>query len=160
MTPTRPLRARYWKINQLVARVLEDYAIQTPPVPIKKIIKSFGIQILEGDLGDVSGLLVRNSNELLIGVNSKQSSNRQRFTLAHEFGHYLLHDSISSHFDRDYIVKYRSAESSQATNVEEIEANYFGASLLMPKDFLIKESWVLVECAINFFIFLNSQSSE
>jgi Zn-dependent peptidase ImmA (M78 family) len=33
-------------------------------------------------------------------------------------------------------VNFRSAESSQATNVEEIEANYFAASILMPEHML------------------------
>jgi Zn-dependent peptidase ImmA (M78 family) len=33
-------------------------------------------------------------------------------------------------------VNFRSAESSQATNVEEIEANYFAASILMPQHML------------------------
>jgi Zn-dependent peptidase ImmA (M78 family) len=33
-------------------------------------------------------------------------------------------------------VNFRSSESSQATNVEEIEANYFAASILMPKHLL------------------------
>jgi Zn-dependent peptidase ImmA (M78 family) len=33
-------------------------------------------------------------------------------------------------------VNFRSAESSQATNVEEIEANFFAASILMPKHML------------------------
>jgi Zn-dependent peptidase ImmA (M78 family) len=136
MILTPPLRARYSKINQLVARILADNLVSEPPVPIDRIIKKFGIQLKKGDLGDVSGLLVRNSNELIIGVNSTQRESRQRFTIAHEFGHFLLHDGISSHFDLDYRVNFRSAESSQATNVEEIEANYFAASLLMPEAFL------------------------
>lgn len=61
---------------------------------------------------------------------------RQRFTIAHELGHFLLHEGITNHVDRSYRVNFRSAESSQATNVEEIEANYFAASILMPKHML------------------------
>lgn len=136
MNPTRPLRARYWKINQIVNRILQENAVFDPPVPVDRLVKKFGIEIREGDLGEVSGLLVRNSNALIIGINSQQSGARRRFTIAHEFGHYLLHEGISSHFDRDYRINFRSAESSQATDVEEIEANYFSASLLMPKAFL------------------------
>jgi Zn-dependent peptidase ImmA (M78 family) len=36
----------------------------------------------------------------------------------------------------DYRINYRSQESSQATDVVEIEANFFAASVLMPKEFL------------------------
>lgn len=142
MIAPRPLRARYWKIDQLVARVLEDNSVLQAPVPIDRIVRNFGIEIKSGDLGDVSGLLIRNSDEIVIGVNSEQNSTRQRFTLAHEMGHYLLHDGISSHLDRDYRVNFRSSESSQATNVEEIEANYFAACILMPKIFLDRDNAV------------------
>jgi len=100
------------------------------------MIKKAGVTLKRGDLGEVSGLMVRRGQELVIGVNNSQAPVRQRFTIAHEFGHYLLHEGISAHYDRDFKVNYRSAESSQATNVEEIEANFFAASLLMPTAFL------------------------
>jgi len=79
---------------------------------------------------------VRSDSIATIGANINHPPVRQRFTIAHELGHYLLHLGLSSHFDRDYRVNYRSAESSEATNVEEIEANFFAASLLMPRQFL------------------------
>lgn len=142
MDPTRPLRARYWKINRLVARVLEDNQVNEPHVRVEKIVKKYGIRVLKGDLQDVSGLLMRKPDEVVIGVNSTQSRNRQRFTIAHELGHFLLHDGISSHVDRDYRINFRSAESSQATNIEEVEANYFSASLLMPSEFLFRDNAV------------------
>lgn len=56
--------------------------------------------------------------------------------MAHELGHFFLHEGILNHFDRSFRLNYRSEESSKATNVEEVEANYFAASLLMPKIFL------------------------
>jgi Zn-dependent peptidase ImmA (M78 family) len=96
-----------------------------------------------GDLGEVSGLLVRTRNSATIGVNDRHATTRQRFTIAHEFAHFLLHAGISAHYDRDYRVNYRSAESSQATNIEEIEANFFAASILMPKKFLDADEAVL-----------------
>lgn len=136
MSLSRPLRARYWKINQIVDRLLEERSITEPYVPIERVAKNFGIEIRAGDLDEVSGVLMRNSNVLMIGVNSKQSVQRQRFTVAHELGHYILHEGISSHLDLDFRVNFRSPESSQATDVEEIEANYFAASILMPKSFL------------------------
>jgi Zn-dependent peptidase ImmA (M78 family) len=132
----KPLRARYAKIERLVDAVLAEYGIKKPATPLDKILKKIGIELKYGDLGDVSGLLVRSDEMATIGVNAKHPEVRQRFTIAHELGHYLLHAGLSSHFDRDYRVNYRSTESSQATNVEEIEANFFAASILMPKDFL------------------------
>ena len=90
-----------------------------------------------GHLGEVSGLIVRDGAAVTIGVNAKQSPARRRFTIAHEFGHFLLHAGLSSHVDHNYRVNFRSDESSLAVEVEKIEANFFAACLLMPKQFLI-----------------------
>lgn len=131
-----PRRARYSKIEKLVANLLEKHQIEKAPVPVESIVASYGIHLRKGDLEDVSGLIVRDGTSVTIGVNGKQSRTRQRFTIAHEFGHFLLHEGMSSHVDHNYRVNFRSKESSLAVDVEEIEANFFAASLLMPKQFL------------------------
>lgn len=130
-----PRRARYSKVERLVDGILASSAV-TAPVPVERLVRDRGIIIRKGDLGDVSGLLVRNGERATIGVNATQSPARQRFTIAHEFGHFLLHDGIVEHVDRDYRINFRSAISSRATDVEEIEANFFSASLLMPRAML------------------------
>lgn len=129
-------RARYSKIDAMVQALLVQHQQTKPPVRIERIAKDLGIELRSGDLRDVSGVLVRNDGSAIIGTNSTQSTQRQRFTIAHELGHFLLHEGIKEHVDRSYRVNFRSAESSQATNVEEIEANHFAASILMPKDML------------------------
>jgi Zn-dependent peptidase ImmA (M78 family) len=129
-------RARYSKIDAMVTRLLVQHNQIRPPVRIERIAKDLGIDIRSGSLDDVSGVLVRQGESAIIGTNSTQSPQRQRFTIAHELGHFLLHERITNHVDRSYRVNFRSAESSQATNVEEIEANYFAASILMPKHML------------------------
>lgn len=132
----RPLRARYARIERFIETMLMEHKIFKPSVPIDKLVKKSKVNLKFGDLGEVSGLLVRDGNSATIGVNDQHPPTRQRFTIAHEFGHFLLHAGIFAHYDRDYRVNYRSAESSQATNIEEIEANFFAASILMPKNFL------------------------
>ncbi|WP_121634658.1 ImmA/IrrE family metallo-endopeptidase [Tropicibacter alexandrii] len=131
-----PRRARYTKIEKLVEGLLEQHGVTQVPVPVESIVSSYGIHLRKGDLEDVSGLIVRDGSSVTIGVNAKQSRTRQRFTIAHEFGHFLLHDGMSSHVDHDYRVNFRSETSSLAVDVEEIEANFFAASFLMPKQFL------------------------
>jgi len=132
----RPLRARYLRIERFVDQLLQGHGVIKAPVPVEKIAKKAGVKLQYGDLGEVSGLLVRSDDSAIIGINLNHPPARKRFTIAHELGHYFLHEGISAHYDRDYKLNYRSAESSQATNVEEIEANFFAASLLMPREFL------------------------
>lgn len=133
-------RARYSKIDGMVLGLLDQHAQSRPPVRIERIAKDLGVELRSGDLGDVSGVLVRQGDSAIIGTNGTQSAQRQRFTIAHELGHFLLHEGITNHVDRSYRVNFRFAESSQATNVEEIEANYFAASILMPKHMLDAQS--------------------
>jgi Zn-dependent peptidase ImmA (M78 family) len=57
---------------------------------------------------------------------------RQRFTIAHEIGHLLLHEHDQVHVDRGFRVRLRSDISSQGTDRDEMEANRFAAELLMP----------------------------
>jgi Zn-dependent peptidase ImmA (M78 family) len=116
--------------------LLEEHGVAVPPVSVDRIARKAGVEVKFGELGEVSGLLLRANGNATIGVNVSHAPVRRRFTIAHELGHFLLHDGISSHYDRDYKVNFRSAESSQATNTQEVEANFFAASLLMPRKFL------------------------
>lgn len=49
--------------------------------------------------GELAGMLVRGDGQIVIGVNSLHPLNRQRFTIAHECGHLLLHKG-EFHVDR------------------------------------------------------------
>jgi len=71
-------------------------------------------------------------------VNSAQHENRQRFTIAHEIGHFFLHKRARRHFDEDFRIDYRNSISAEATERDEIEANRCAAALLMPETFLRK----------------------
>jgi Zn-dependent peptidase ImmA (M78 family) len=59
-----------------------------PPVPVEDLIRAPGIELRFPDLGsDVSGVLVRQPEGMVIGVNRRHAKTRQRFTAAHELGH-------------------------------------------------------------------------
>lgn len=117
--------------------------ILAPPIPIKDIIKQLGLDLMSYDLGDdVSGILVIENDKGTIGFNPSNSRVRQRFTIAHELGHYLLHKhAISEVFvDKDFIVKYRSEKQYSFAEIkQEQEANLFAAALLMPKEMIKAE---------------------
>ncbi|MCZ7459189.1 ImmA/IrrE family metallo-endopeptidase [Streptomyces sp. WMMC940] len=90
--------------------------------------------------GDVSGMLLRREGQPpVIGVNGAHPERRQRFTIAHELGHLLLHPGREIVLDRPVRVNLRDKTSSMATDQEEIEANAFAASLLMPAEMVRRE---------------------
>jgi Zn-dependent peptidase ImmA (M78 family) len=126
-------------VRKLALRLLSEFAVDSAPVPVKDIADDLGVTVqLAPAQDDLSGFLFRDhaAKRSVIGVNSGHSATRQKFTIAHELGHFLLHDYEDVHVDRGFSVKLRSGKSSEGTDDEEKEANLFAAELLMPKHFI------------------------
>jgi Zn-dependent peptidase ImmA (M78 family) len=133
----KPARARYGKIDRLVRELLEKNRVIEPPVPVEDIAREEGAEILVNRFNkEISGLLLRANDRVIIGVEKTQPPTRQRFTISHELAHLLLHDGEEVRVDRNFRINLRSPESSTAEDIEEIEANAFAAALLMPETFL------------------------
>jgi len=116
--------------------VIEAAGISELPIPVERIAATLGAQITyEAFDGEVSGMLYREDARSIIGVNSKHASTRQRFTVAHEIGHMVMHKGKPVFIDRLVRVNWRDGTSDK----EEAEANAFAAELLMPRTFLGQE---------------------
>lgn len=117
-------------------RLLKSLDVTSPPVDPREVAESLGITVEEANLGqDCSGILVRGSTGAVIGVEISHPELRQRFSVAHELGHFLLHDG--SYIDKAISVRYRNLESGSGSKKEEREANLFAASLLMPRPWVL-----------------------
>jgi Zn-dependent peptidase ImmA (M78 family) len=116
------------------AQFLARHAVTQPPVAVEVIAQAEGILVVRHRFedGDVSGMLYRDDDRHVIGVNSAHPKPRQRFTIAHELGHRALHPGREIILDVPVRVNLRDKTSSMATDIEEIEANAFAAALLMP----------------------------
>lgn len=129
--------------EQTAERLLVEHGhTATVPVPVEAIAKELGVAIRREhfDAPDVSGVLIREPGQTpVIGVNTATVAVRQRFTVAHELGHFLLHQGKRLVLDRAVRVNFRDNASSLATDAEEIEANAFAASLLMPSGLVLAE---------------------
>lgn len=120
-------------------KLLDSLNINQIPIPVEEIAHRLNINIsYEPFEGDLSGVLFRDNSDTIIGVNSNESDKRQRFTIAHELGHFVLHEGDQLHIDHNFKVNFRNSVSSQGSNFNEIEANAFAASLLMPEK-LVRE---------------------
>jgi Zn-dependent peptidase ImmA (M78 family) len=125
------------RIESMIEELLAGYEITEAPVPVERIAKAKGARIFYQSLEDnVSGFLYRDKTQAVIGVNTHHAPARQNFTTAHELGHFLLHEQEQLHIDHEFRVRLRDDVSSLGTNDDEREANFFAASLLMPKRFL------------------------
>lgn len=125
------------RIESIIEELLAGYEITEAPVPVERIAKAKGARIFYQSLEDnVSGFLYRDKTQAVIGVNTHHAPARQNFTTAHELGHFLLHEQEQLHIDHEFRVRLRDDVSSLGTDDAEREANFFAASLLMPKRFL------------------------
>jgi Zn-dependent peptidase ImmA (M78 family) len=113
------------------------------PIPIESIVAARGIKLCPFDLGEeTSGLLVIENGEATIGYNTHESKVRNRFTIAHELGHYELHRDQDQHLfiDKGFKVMFRSSQPYYSdAQIKEREANEFAASILMPESLLREE---------------------
>ena len=72
--------------------LLDDHEVTAPPVPVERIAKSLDAELRYSPLDDeLSGMIYVNEGTPIIGVNALHHPNRQRFTIAHECGHLILH---------------------------------------------------------------------
>jgi Zn-dependent peptidase ImmA (M78 family) len=126
-------------IQSIIEQLLEQTKNSKPPIDVKGIARSLNITLREDNLEDISGLIYREGNQVILGVNINHAETRKRFTIAHELGHYYLHANNQLFVDKVFAVKLRDHTSSEAVNIEEIEANAFAAELLMPTMYLQKD---------------------
>lgn len=110
------------------------------PVDPIRIARQLGVAVYAVRLeDDLAGVLAKEPGEdATIVLNAADSSNRQRFTCAHELGHFIkrtnnvLRDTESwSAEDYEYVDR-RDSISSMGSDPEEVYANGFAAGLLMP----------------------------
>lgn len=103
-----------------------------PGSNIENIINSLGGKLKYVDYEEYKNtedgsIVVRGQKDFDIFVSQTNNYARNRFTIAHEIGHYMLHSKFGS-------IKGRAQRfpSMQINSSIEIEANWFAASFLMP----------------------------
>lgn len=109
-------------------------ALPAPVDPVR-IARSMGLDVFAATMErDVSGVLFKQHGVPTIHVNALDAPVRQRFTCAHEIGHYYLH-LIEGDEEYGYVDE-RGMLSTQGIDAGEIYANRFAAALLMPPELL------------------------
>jgi Zn-dependent peptidase ImmA (M78 family) len=101
-------------------------------VPVGAIAAELGVRIKVSNLGPGnSGQISRDEGGYLIRVNRFEAKERQRFTIAHEIAHFLLHKDIIDSSPDGIVdtVLYRSGAPEHV----EFEANRLAADILMPR---------------------------
>jgi Zn-dependent peptidase ImmA (M78 family) len=129
---------RFFLARRHAGSLLKRGRVRRAPIPVEKLAALLGAEIVfQPFSGEISGIVYRNEDgTAVIGVNSSHSIQRQRFTIAHEIGHLLLHADESLHVDKNFPIGLRDETSGKSVNQNEIEANQFAAALLMPPNLI------------------------
>lgn len=120
-------------------RILSAFGVDSPPIPLTDIVASQGLNVVYADFSTIkqgnkiAGFIDFDKNKIY--VNKDDSPNRQRFTIAHELGHYLLHQDYVKDAQK-YKVLLRKPLKNGDYTPEEKAANCFAAYLLVPSDIL------------------------
>jgi hypothetical protein len=141
-----PAPTRYTdpRAHELRAEYLASFSGEEIPVPVESIAEDLlGLRIEARDLGDCSGMLI--PSERLILVNAAEATNgdlptrRQRFTIAHELGHWICHALEDVGEEAPTFCRSRDLSQDADRDLER-EANVFGAELLMPEA-AVRDVW-------------------
>lgn len=120
--------------------------LTSAPINIEAVIRALGVSVKKGaSLPEGISGQIKKLRDGTYEISSTQSEHdyRQRFSLAHELGHFVLHsDLIGQGLDDN--TKYRSTEQGDYYNTaielfHEKQANSFAASVLMPEHLIKQE---------------------
>lgn len=123
------------KLEELTSNILLDNDMYRIPVDVISIAKSNDIKVFEASLDKkISGAIRYNkaTDKFEILINKNDAKVRQRFTIAHEIGHFFLHKEMLKDDEIHVDILYRM------TNEQEKEVDYFAGALLMNKTLLEK----------------------
>lgn len=98
-------------------------------VNVHELLKKLGGEIIVDDRAE--SLEVRKQGDFTVIIPTHTSQLRDRFTIAHELGHYFLHYRAPD----THLVGERSATFTRlGRNTAETQANVFASNLLMPEE--------------------------
>jgi Zn-dependent peptidase ImmA (M78 family) len=116
--------------------LMQNNLYEIPADPVR-LAQKYKIEVKHALFNDknIAGTITKNNDNTVIYVNSLDSYNKQRFTIAHELGHYFLHLNEET---TSVVDMYRNINSEN--DPKEIDANNFASSLLMD-ELLVRTKW-------------------
>lgn len=112
-----------------IQRAREIARCYSLPISLEKVCNDGGIDLYFCDLEGIAACYMERHGKQLILVNDTASRERQRFSIAHELGHYALNHGPMMFTMTAEQIPPRPPQC-------EVDSNKFAAELLMPKPHL------------------------
>ena len=119
----------YIKASGIANGIIEDCGIETPnQIELEKIALSRGLHVVEGPLVGADARLIRNGKKGLLRVKEGITDiGKKRFIIAHDIGHWELHENQSQ-----WAMFIDSDLKGYLHSPMELEATIFASHFLMP----------------------------
>lgn len=139
MWKVKQLSQEYQSLGSDVRSVIEEYLSEFP-IKLGAMANSLGVNVLLSTfpLG-ISGQIGEEDEKFVIRINRHEVRHRQRFTLAHEISHFLLHKDLIRSSENNYWSENVLLRSGQPLKVE-YQANRLASDLVIPPNLLIEET--------------------
>ena len=124
-------------------KLLEEIGFdEITQMPMDIFVSGLGATLIEESLTNCDGKIIKGRKKTLIKINSDiPYEGKKRFTIAHEIGHYLLHEKLEIHNENSNTLNWFMTTENQAKQgIQEKEANEFATELLMPSKIFQKEA--------------------
>ena len=123
------------KTKSLLETVFGDVETIKLPIDLNRIADHFGLTIRQGTFQDegIEGAFDRSTGTVFLS--EEDSFEAKNFTLAHEIGHYKLHEEL----EKDIFTMHQLNDllERRGKDVREDQADQFAASLMMPKKLVL-----------------------
>jgi len=126
--------------REVLNEAFGDIDLMEFPVDLGAVLEKYALTLKKGPFSDpnISGAFSREANTIFVSDN--ESTERQSFTVAHEIGHYKLHQSRTT----DILYRKQIWQFNSTLEKDETQANWFAANLLMPKE-AVERMWKITQ---------------
>lgn len=129
-------------IESVANKILYSYWNLKIPVNVYQIAENIGFNIVENQNEYNNAILNLNNKTIIINNNESHINNlseqklQNKFTIAHQLGHYVLNHTKTKQNDLIFIDDDDVFNGKKNYDYREVEANMFAARLLIPTDAL------------------------
>lgn len=135
MHPPKPAPLSKAQVSQFAEEIAKSLGFNAGD-DIATVVRNLGGDIEYQDIwhltdGESGSIVVPSADEFKITLASHTSNERDRFTIAHELGHYFLHCLLPASSGNDFVPM---RATRYGNDLAEWQANWFAASFLMPEE--------------------------
>ncbi|HMK91417.1 MAG TPA: ImmA/IrrE family metallo-endopeptidase [Thermoleophilia bacterium] len=116
-------------IRRTAEQLLKAAGVTRPPVPLRAVVSFLNLSLVEKACdpfcSEAALVPLGDGHAIELRGRGRTNERRLRFTIAHEIGHFMLHQGRA--------VNERAGARSEGTARYEREADQFAAELLMPE---------------------------